>query len=96
MKILMASMSIYIRIKFNISNEAWHELAMNNKQLPNVYRVEKKFKELNANWNLKSTPGEAEGVQISFKESLEKQIISLQEKGVLNMNTKIQVKISGD
>lgn len=96
MKILMASMSIYIRIKFNISNEAWHELAMNNKHLPNVYRVEKKIKELNANWNLKSTPGEAEGVQISFKESLEKQIIRLQEKGVLNMNTKIQVKISGD
>ena len=90
------NMWICITDKFNISNEAWHELAMKTKQIPNIYKVEKKLKELNANWNLKPTPGEAEGVQISFKESLEEQIVSLQEKGVLKINTKIQVKISGD
>ena len=76
--------------------EAWRELSMNTKQIPNIYEVESKIKELNANCNVKPTPGQAEGVQISFKESLEEQIIRLQEKGVLNMNTQIQVKISGD
>ena len=90
------NMWIYIKDKFNISNEAWHELAMKTKQMQNNYRMNNRMKELNANWNLKPTPGEAEGVQISFKDSLEEQIIRLQGKGVLNMNTKIKVKLSGD
>ena len=50
------NMWIYIKDKFNISNEAWHGLAMKTKQIPNIYKVEKKLKELNANWNLKPTP----------------------------------------
>lgn len=90
------NMWIYIKDKFNISNEAWHELAMKTKQMPNSYKLEKKLKELNAKWNLQPTPGQAEGVQLSFKESLEEQVIRLQGKGVLNSNTKIKVKISGD
>ena len=56
----------------------------------------RKLKELNAKWNLQPTPGQAERVQLSFRESLEEQEIRLQGKGVFNMNTKIKVKISGD
>ena len=39
--------------------------------------------ELNKQWNIKKTPGDAEGVQINFKESLEEQIARLQRKGDL-------------
>ena len=45
-------MWIYIKDRFNISNEAWHELATKTKQMPNNYKIEKKLKELNAKWNL--------------------------------------------
>lgn len=38
------NMWIYIKDKFNISNEAWHELAMKTKQMPNSYKLEKKLK----------------------------------------------------
>ena len=90
------NMWIYIKDRFNISNEAWHELATKTKQMPNNYKIEKKLKELNAKWNLQPTPGQAERVQLSFRESLEEQEIRLQGKRVFNMNTKIKVKISGD
>ena len=90
------NMWVYIKDKFNISNEAWHELAMKCKDLPTKYKIYKHLDKLNANWNLKSTPGEAEGIQISFKDSLEEQIKRLQKNGVLNMATTITVKISGD
>ena len=89
-------MWIYVKDKFNISNKAWHELATQTKQMPNNYKIEKKLKELNAKWNLQPTPGQAERVQLSLRESLEEQEIRLQGKGVFHMNTKIKVKISGD
>ena len=89
-------MWIYIKDRFNISNKAWHELATQTKQMPNNYKIEKKLKELNAKWNLQPTPGQAERVQLSLRESLEEQEIRLQGKGVFHMNTKIKVKISGD
>ena len=92
------NMWVYVKDKFNISNEAWHELAMKCKDMPTKYKICKHLDKLhvNANWNLKSTPGEAERIQISFKESLEEQIKRLQENGVLDKATTIKVKISGD
>ena len=68
------NMWVYIKDKFNISNEAWYERAK-CKDLPTKYKICKHLDKLNANWNLNSTPGKAEGIQISLKESLEEQII---------------------
>ena len=76
-----------LKDKVNISNEAWHELAMKRKDMPTKYKISKHLDKLNANWNLKSTPEEAEGIQISFKESLEEQIKRLQKNGVLDKAT---------
>jgi len=90
------NMWVYLKDKFSISNEAWHELAMKCKDMPTKYKICKHLDKLNADWNLKSTPGEAEGIQISFKESLEEQIKRLQKNGVLVKATTIKVKISGD
>lgn len=90
------NMWVYIKDKFNISNEAWHELAMKCKDMPTKYKLNKHLSELNSKWKLTATPGEAEGVQISFKDSLQEQISRLQKSGILNMDTTIKVKISGD
>ena len=62
------NMWIYIKGRFNISNEAWHELATKTKQMPNNYKKEKKLKDFNAKWDLQPTPGQAKGVQLGFKE----------------------------
>ena len=86
---------IYIKDKFNISNDAWHEMALRSKTIPNTYKTTRKINELNQQWKIRDTPGQAEGVQISFKESLEEQIANLQRKGDLEGDT-IGVKISGD
>lgn len=66
--------------------------------MPTKYKICKHLDKLNANWNLKSTPGEAEQIQISFEESLEEQIKRLQKKWSVGQGyyTTIKVKISGD
>ena len=87
---------IYIKDKFNISHEAWHELAMKSKDMPCKYQVCKRLHEIDKNWDLTAVPGDADGVQISFCKSLEEQITRLQNTGILNKNTKVQIKISGD
>ena len=74
------NMWIYIKDKFNLSNEAWHELAMKCKDMPTKYKISKHISKLNSNWNLSVTPGEAEGIQISFQESLKEQITRLLKK----------------
>ena len=84
---------IYIKDKFNISHEAWHELAMKSKDMPCKYQVCKHLHELNKNWDLTAVPGDADSVQISFCKSLNEQITRLQNPGILNKNTKVQIKI---
>ena len=69
---------------------------MKCKDMPTKYKICKHLDKLNAKWNLKCTPGEAEGIQISFKKSLEEQIKRLQKNGVLDKDSTIKVKISGD
>lgn len=64
------NMWLYLKDKFNISNEAWHEIAIKANDLPNIYSIKKQINELNSKWNLKPTPGDAEGVQLGFAESL--------------------------
>ncbi len=40
---------LYIKDKFNISHEAWHELAMKSKDMPCKYKICKRLNELNKN-----------------------------------------------
>ncbi|CAH3119331.1 unnamed protein product [Pocillopora meandrina] len=51
--------------------------------------------ELNSEWNLKPTPGDAEGVQLEFAESLQEHIVRLQKNGEINDGETIK-KLSGD
>ena len=61
------NMWLYLKDRFNISNEAWHELSMKSEEPPCLSKL---LKHMNSQWNLKPTPGESEGIQISFTESI--------------------------
>ena len=64
--------------------------------MPNAYKIKKNITDLNAKWKLKPTPGEAEGVQISLKDSLKEQIQRLKIKGDLGEQETVRVNMSGD
>lgn len=85
---------LYIKDSFNISYLAWHELSMKLKDMPNVQSIKRRLESLNGKWNITETPGEVEGVQIKFADSLKSQIQRLQKEGF--EDTTIKVKLSGD
>ena len=89
-------MWLYLKDKFNISNEAWHEIAMKANGVPNTYSIKKRIKELNSKWNLKPTPGDTEGVQLGFSDSLQEHIAKLQQTGEIKGGETIKIKLSGD
>ncbi|XP_027054325.1 uncharacterized protein LOC113681436 [Pocillopora damicornis] len=89
-------MWLYLKDKFIISNEARHEIAIKANDLPNIYSIKKQINELNSEWNLKPTPGDAEGVQLGFAESLQEHIVRLQKNGEINDGEAIKIKLSGD
>ena len=86
---------ICLKDKYNISDQAWKELAMKANDMPNAYWIKKNTTDLNAKWKLKPTPGEAE-VQISLKDSLKEQIQRLKIKGDLGEQETVRVNMSGD
>ena len=92
--------NLYIKEKYNICNEAYHELAMTNPKLPSSYRLLKAAKEINSESIIRSTPGKAIGVQQSLKERLTRRLHHLLK---VNPNfrqsviqVKNQLKITGD
>ena len=63
---------LYVKDKVNISNKAWHEMAMISKGLPTSYSLKKRVQAINSQWNIIPTPGDKDEVQIQLQESLEK------------------------
>jgi hypothetical protein len=90
------NMWLYLKDKFNISNEAWHEIAMKVNDVPKMYGMKKRISQLNSRWNLKPIPGDAEGVQIGFQDSLKENVQKLKRSGILCKGETIKIKLSGD
>lgn len=90
------NMWLYLKDKFNISNEAWREISMASDDPPCLNKITKHMKKLNQKWNLKSTPGKAEGVQVSFRETIVEHIRRLKVSGVIQDGERIKIKLSGD
>ena len=57
--------------RFNISNEAYHELTMIGKHLTRSWKIQDRVKEMNRKWNLYPTPSNTNTVQQRMKERLE-------------------------
>ncbi|KAJ7391497.1 hypothetical protein OS493_018546 [Desmophyllum pertusum] len=91
---------LYTKERFNVSNEAYHELSMICKDLPRSWKVRERIKAINSKWNLSSTPGDTCGIQQSIKERLEIRLQALLKNipsnSALKQNHKIRVKLSGD
>lgn len=95
-KIDQMNMWLYLKDKFNLSNEPWHEISIASDGPPSLNKIIKHTNKLNQKWNLKSTPGEAEGVQVSFQETIVEHIKRLKASGVIQDRETIKIKLSGD
>ena len=91
---------LYTKERFNISNDAYHELSMTCKDLPRSWKVQERIKSLNRKWKLSETPGNTIGVQQNIRERLTKRVEHLLKNSSptdsIVQNKKIQVKLSGD
>lgn len=89
--------TLYIKDRFNVSYQAYHELAMVNKVLPRSSALTKRARELDAESIIRPTPGKYIGVLQSLKEHLKKRIENLvQANPSIAENANIRVKITGD
>lgn len=85
------NMWLYLKDKFNISNEAWREFSAKAKDFLKLSKLIKRVNDLNASWTLSPTPGEAEGVLVKFEDSLRKQLERIKLKDDI-----IKIKFSRD
>ena len=91
---------LYTKERFNISNDAYHELSMTCKELPRLWKVQERIKSLNRKWKFSETPGNTIGVQQNIRERLTERVEHLLKNSLptdsIVQNKKIQVKLSGD
>ena len=91
---------LYNKERFNVSNEAYHELTMICKDLPRSWKIPDRIREINTKWNFFPTPGDTNGVQQSIKERLEIRLQNLinntPSNAAFKLDHKIRVKLSGD
>ena len=90
------NMLLYLKDKFNISGVARREITMKANAVPKTYGIKKRIRKLNSKWNLKAVPGDFEGVQVGFEESLKKHVSRLEQTGTLKDRDTIKVKMNGD
>ena len=88
---------LYIKEKYQVSNKAYHELAMINPELPRSCTLIKAAKDLDLKSTICRTPGKAIGVQQSVLERLKKAATWLMtaDPSFCQQQT-IKVKITGD
>ena len=89
--------NLYIKEKYNISNEAYHEISMTNLHLPSAYSLQKEAKQMNSKYVIEAVLGNAIGVQQSLEKELTERLQHLLSCDAnLQEIRKIQVKITGD
>ena len=66
----LVSMMLYVKDKYNISGNAYHELASLCREMPQHYRLKEQITELNSKWNIFPTPEGTTGVQQQLQEHL--------------------------
>ena len=86
---------LYVKDKFNISDTACREISAKSSDLSPLAAIKKGMKTINSRWNIFSTPGDADGVQIKLEDSLKEQTGRLRKQGALN-SEKLKIKVSGD
>ena len=57
------SMMLFVKERYDISNNAYHEMARICRSMPRHYLLKQRIAELNKQWNIKPTPNGICGVQ---------------------------------
>ena len=89
--------TMYVKERFNLSNQAYHELSMVNNSLPRSYAIQKKTTEMNSQSTIHRISGKVIGVRQSVLEQLNKTIsylVKIDQSFKHHQN--IRVKITGD
>ena len=90
------NMLLYAKERFNMNNEAYHELSMIlNKCMPRSYLIKRKIQDMNSSFNIKPIGSNIEGFEQSIKELLPQVIEQLQHTNA-TVPEIIKVKLSGD
>ena len=90
--------SLYVKDKFGVSNEAYHELSMLS-DLPSISKVKRLSKSLNSQFGISATPNNIIGVQQSVKARILQRLTILVSKNVkegINTPSTIRIKLTGD
>ena len=91
--------TLYVKDKFSISDQAFHELSLLASDLPKSYQVKKLAQILNSEFEIKPAPNKILGVQQSLRVRLTSCLNRLVEKAAMdgiNFPTTIKVKLTGD
>ena len=88
---------VFLLDKFCVGDSFYHEFSMYN-DLPKSYLIKQQQTQLNDTCHIVSTPGRAEGAEVSFKELLKERVQNLinQNPEFDFENESVKVKISGD
>ena len=63
-------MMVYVKDRYNISGDAYHEMAQLCRAMPRHYKLKDKIAELNKHWNIHPTPAGTCGIQQSLEDRL--------------------------
>ncbi len=95
----MINMILFIKDRYNVSGNAYHEMTKVCKSLPRSYKIKQRIAELNRRWNIRPTP-DGTGVQQPLEERLNARVSRLINVSPLDapfqVQKKIRVKLSGD
>jgi len=80
--------AVYVKDRYHISGNAYHEMAQLFKEMPQHYKPKDRIKELNKVWKIKSTPEGTCGVQQSFEERLKARLEYLVSLCIFNTRSK--------
>lgn len=89
---------LFLLDKFCVGDSFYHELSMEDDELPRSYLIKQRRGQLNNICHISSTPGDEEGAQVPFREILTERIrhYAASQPNSLPDGDCIKIKISGD
>ena len=89
---------LFLLDKICVGDSFYHELSMEDDELPRSYLIKQRRGQLNNICHISSTPGDEEGAQVPFREILTEQIrhYAARQPNSLPDGDCIKIKISGD
>lgn len=90
--------TLFLMDRFAVGDNFIHELSMSpGSNLPRSYLIKQRRDDLNKMCSISSTPGSADGAQISFNSLLEERVKSfIDSNPTFDTNETIKIKVSGD